>query len=482
VNLPTGIVPLDERVSGLRSGGLYLLTGAADTAKLAFILQFVAEGLRRGERVAILAAATPASVIEQAEYFGFDLATHWHDGSCILLGFKGDYPRRVVHTPDPNEAFAELEGLVSPPVDRIGVDPGSFLWSTRAGTTMAQGFQDWVAGSGATVVASVATGLDDRPDPATEWVMQRASGVFHFTRLTSGLHELTVGRMSPPVETAGPISLELTSGSGLGEPTGSIDRRRSDRGTSGGDRLYLVELGGRAPADLAGWLSRNRDTVRLTDGMSLIQKLPSTPAGTVCVYVDREHTDEAVELIRALRPLTPAAVLLLSDHELRSGDQAAALDAGADDVLSGGIDFRELDARIRRARESSRRQDPAPAAEAGPVPIDGLLDEADFRQMLDDRLDSREEELFSLLRFDLPQVRDMGEALLSSVRSDSGDVVGPLAGGYGVLLQDARAQQAESFLRRVQTELRRRGHDVTLEAEILSNPEQREHIRALVGT
>jgi DNA-binding response OmpR family regulator len=284
------------------------------------------------------------------------------------------------------------------------------------------------------------------------------------------------------VETAGPISLELTSGSGLGEPTGSIDRRRSDRGTSGGDRLYLVELGGRAPADLAGWLSRNRDTVRLTDGMSLIQKLPSTPAGTVCVYVDREHTDEAVELIRALRPLTPAAVLLLSDHELRSGEHAAALAAGADDVLSGGIDFGELDARIRRARESSRRQDPAPAAEAGPVPIDGLLDEADFRQMLDDRLDSREEELFSLLRFDLPQVRDMGEALLSSVRSDSGDVVGPLAGGYGVLLQDARAQQAESFLRRVQTELRRRGHDVTLEAEILSNPEQREHIRALVGT
>lgn len=480
MNLPTGIVPLDERVSGLRSGGLYLLTGAADTAKLAFILQFVHEGLRRGERVALLSAATPASIIEQAEYFGFDLATHWHDGSCILLGFKGNYPRRVVHTPDPNEAFEELAGLIAPPVDRIGVDPGSFLWSTRAGTTMAQGFQNWVADSGATVVASVASGLEDRPDPATEWVLQRASGVFHFARISNGLHEVAISRMTPPVETAGPLSLELSAGSGLRAPTGAIERRSSDRGSAGGDRLYLVELGGRAPSDLAGWLGRNRDTVRLTDGMSLIQKLSSAPAGTVCVYVDREHTDEAVELIRALRPLSSAAVLLLSDHELRSGDQAAALGAGADDVLSGVIDFKELDARIRRARESSRRQDPDPATPAGPAAIDGLLPETEFRRMLGDRLDAQGEELFSLLRFDLPTVGDMGDALLSSVRSDSGDVVGPLAGGYAVLLQDARAQQAEAFLRRVQTELRRRGHEVTLAAEILANPEQREHIRALV--
>lgn len=479
MNLPTGIAAFDERTGGLRAGGLYLLTGSADTAKFAFILQFLAEGLRHGETVALLSAAAPSSVLEEAEYYGFDLITPWHDGRCVLLGFKGEYPRRVVHTPDPNEAFAELEQLVPAGVSRIGVDPGSFLWSTRSGTSMAQGFADWASNSGATVAASLAAGLDDRPDPATEWVLQRASGVLHFARLSSGLQEVSVRRMTPPVASPGPVSLALEAGAGLVAPSGPMSRRRSDRAGTSPERVYLVQLGVSAPDDLAGWLGRDREIVPVRGGMELIQRLSGMPAGVVCIYVDRRHTTEAIELIRAARPLTSAALILLSDHELRSGDRATALDAGADDVLSDGIDFKELDARIRRALESTRRSGPATAEPAGHVAIEGMMDEAAFRSAIDDRLSAGSQ--FSLLLFDGPSGGELSAALLSSVRTDSGDLVGPLDGARAVLLQDARPQQAEAFLRRLGRNLSERGVDGHVEAEILACPEQLERIRQRVA-
>lgn len=481
MNLATGIAPLDERIAGFRPGGTYLLTGGADTAKLAFLLQFLDAGLRSGERVALICAAAPEDVLEQAEYFGLDLASHWHDGSCMLLGFKGEFPRRVVHAPDPSEAFDELQRLVSPPVARIGVDPGSFLWSTRAGTAMAQGFSDWAERSGATVVASVAAGLDDHPDPSTEWVVQRATGVLHFARLSSGLHEVDVRRLTPPVDLPGPVTLELVADGGLVAPTGRIDRRRTDRNGDAGPTL-LLEMGAGVPDDLASWLARDREVERPGDAMALLRRLQeqTEPASLVCLYVERSRTDEAIDLIRTARPLTPAPLLLLSDHDLRSGDRAAALDAGADDVLSDGIDLKELDARIRRARESARRGPTADAAEARPVPVDGLLEAAEFHQLLDERMQS-DDVLFSLLHFDRQDVPDLGSILVDSVRTESGDLVAPLGTGFGVLLHDARTQQAEAFLRRVQTELRQRGHPGTVQAEILSSQEQSDRIRDLIG-
>lgn len=481
MNLATGIGPLDERIAGFRRGGTYLLTGGADTAKLVFLLQFLDDGLRAGERVALLCAAAPEDVLEQADHFGLSLTSHWHDGTCLLLGFKGDYPRRVVHAPDPNEAFDELQRLVDPPVDRIAVDPGSFLWSTRAGTAMAQGFSDWADRSGATIVASVAAGLEDRPDPSTEWVLQRAAGVLHFARLSSGLHEIDVRRFTPPVELSGPVTLELQAGAGLVAPTGRVDRRRTDRAADDDAPVLFLELGASAPEDLTGWLGRDRASERVDDSLTLLRRLQTGEAGLVCVYVERDRTDEAIDLIRTARPLTSAPLLLLSDHDLRSGDRAAALDAGADDVVSDGIDLKELDARIRRARESAR---PAPAAEAdadqGPVPVDGLLTRDELRRLLAERL-AGDDALFSLLRFDPDDVPDLGSVLVDAVRAESGDLVGPLDSGFGVLLQDARTQQAEAFLRRVQTELRQRGHPGTVRAEILSSREQADHIRGLIG-
>lgn len=474
-----GVGPLDSRIGGIRAGGLYLLTGDSDAAKLACQLQFVAHGLESGERAAILTAAPPEDILAQAEYIGLDLATHWHDGSCLLLGFKGEYAQRIVHAPNPAEAFEELTHLIDVPVDRLAVDPGSFLWSTRAGTSMAQTFAHWAETSGAITMASVAAGLETRPDPASEWVLQRATGVFHFARSASGIHDVSIQRLTPPVDASGSISLALVAGEGLVAPSGQVERRQSDRGRADRDRVLLLKLGADMPADLEAWLSKGRESVTAKDGMDFIQHLQADGWGLVCVYVDRSRTSDAVEVIRTARPNTPGAILLLSDSELRSGDRAAALDAGADDVLSHGIHLKELDARIRRALDSARRPDVERRAPSDSLAaVTDLLPRGEFQSLLNDRLASEDYRNFSLIR--VPAAGDIGEVLLESVRAESGDIVGHMGDGFGVVLQDARTQQAEAFVARVEGALAERGVKKTIEAEVLANPEESDRIRLLI--
>lgn len=476
-----GVGPLDNRIGGIRKEGLYLLTGDSDAAKLACQLQFVAHGLAAGERAAILSAAPPEDLLAQADYLGLDIASHWHNGSCLLLGFKGEYAQRIVHAPNPVEAFDELTRMIGGPIDRIAIDPGSFLWSTRAGTAMAQTFALWAESSGAITLASVAAGLETRPDPASEWVLQRATGVFHFARSASGIHEITVQRLTPPVDASGPISLALVAGEGLVAPTGQVDRRRSDRGRSAGNRMLLLRLGVEMPHDLEDWLTKDRQSVDARSGMDFIQQLQAEEWGLVCVYIDRTHTAEAIEVVRTARPVTSGAILLLSDSELRSGDRAAALDAGADDVLSHGIHLRELDARIRRALDSAQRADVERRAPVQSLTVfSTLLSRSEFEALLKERADSHDFGQFSVIRVS-GAGEGVGEVLIEAIRADSGDAVGQVEDGFGVLLQDARTHQAEAFVARVEQDLAGRGFEQKLSVEMLAYPEESDRIRSLIA-
>jgi hypothetical protein len=172
-------------------------------------------------------------------------------------------------------------------------------------------------------------------------------------------------------------------------------------------------------------------------------------------------------------------LLLLSDEPLRAVDTARALDAGCDDVLSGSVDLRELESRLRRASESARRQ---PAQEREPPPAsDGPLDDSEFTRLVSERLISEGLEHFSILLIVAPTGDDVAGVLYDSVRADQGDLVGRVRRGWGVLLQDARAQQAEVFLQRLRDSLAENGSAMPLSAEILAAPEQSERIRAMLG-
>ena len=473
----SGVAPFDEQIEGLRAGGLYLLAAEPGAARLAFLLQFLDRGLRDGEKVVFLSSTPPEQTIEQAEFWGIDLETPWQQDRCILLGFRTDYLARVSHSPDPVEPFAELDKLLDGGVTRLAIEPGALLWEARPDAAMAGAFVAWSQDSGTTTLATVPIELEEEKRASTEWVAQRARGVFQMSRDSRGVHELSIVRISPPRPGRGPVSLELTPGLGLVRPSGTIERRQPGRPDS--SRLLLLQLADPVPQDLAGWLARRYSVESAGDARECIGRIRSGDFGALCVFANRQRVDEAIDCGRRAREFSSAVLLLLSDESLRAADAARALDSGFDDVISGVVDLRELESRFRRASEAPHSAAVEPRQ--APETTSGPLDSSEFRSVVTDRLIREGLDHFTLLHFESPDAEDVGSLLFEDVRVDDGDIVGRMRDGWGVLLQNARAQQAESYLQRLRTRFAETGGDLPLSAEILAAPEQSERIRVLLS-
>jgi circadian clock protein KaiC len=76
--VPTGIVGLDHLIEGgLPKGRSILITGEPGTGKTIFALQFLVDGLRRGEKgIYVSADESPMDVLEQGASLGWDLERH----------------------------------------------------------------------------------------------------------------------------------------------------------------------------------------------------------------------------------------------------------------------------------------------------------------------------------------------------------------------------------------------------------------------
>lgn len=334
MNVSSGVEPFDERLGGLRAGGLYLLAGPPGVGKIPFLLQFLAAGLEADERLAFLGGHSARELLQQARHWGAGrLEQAWRDGRLAILGYRGEYSQRILEASDPAEAFHELTDRLGGPVSRLAVDPGTLLWEARPGTTMATTFLEWQEGLGTTVAATALADLDENLPPGTEWVAGRAAGVFRLARLRNGLRELSIYRMRPPVEDAGPITLELTRGEGLVAPRSRPARRAGDTTREERGRLLLLRLTEGISNDVEAWLAREYAVGETRDPEGLLSRLQSENWGGVCIAVERAGIDRAVEIVRRARQHTNGAVVLLSRGQLRSSDRARAMEAGADDVL-----------------------------------------------------------------------------------------------------------------------------------------------------
>ncbi|HVO91453.1 MAG TPA: ATPase domain-containing protein [Terriglobales bacterium] len=85
--VPTGIQGLDQIIEGgLPKGRSYLVTGEPGTGKTIFALQFLFEGLKRGEKcIFVTADEGPADVLEQSASLGWDLEPHVEAKSLAIL-------------------------------------------------------------------------------------------------------------------------------------------------------------------------------------------------------------------------------------------------------------------------------------------------------------------------------------------------------------------------------------------------------------
>jgi hypothetical protein len=210
--------------------------------------------------------------------------------------------------------------------------------------------------------------------------------------------------------------------------------------------------------------------------------------GGVLIHAPRVRVREAVQACRALRPLTRAAIVFTSDDAVRSTDRINILEAGADDCLSGGIDFRELDLRIKQAIAAGSK--PMPESDGSGVDPDsadgGKLSSNEFAAEFERRAQHPVLAFFCVLDVASSALSsaDLEDFLVDQVRVDEGDLVSRSGERCVVLLQGAREGQLAPFLARLRSRIDERAGkkgDSGLELDVLSHPAQSSRIRSLLG-
>ena len=486
VGISSGIAALDQRVGGLDPGGVYLISGTPGPAKLVAALQFLHEGRAGGERVFFLTSIEAAGLLEVARAWGFALDRAWEEGSLHIVGFREDFEMRVLRSTEPEDVLEELDRLVPHDVTRIAVDPGSLLLHGGSRTLLGRAFLEWARKHPATVCATFSIDTAETLPSSAEWLVHATSGVFLIDRRSDGLYQVRINRPFPGSPGSDdPVILQLSPGLGLAEPDQSPTRRDSDRPAGDPDHVLLVSLAGTASTDMETWAKGAFTTEVVTEPLDAMTRIQSGSSfGCVLVHAPRGRLREAQQVCRAMRPLTGAAIVFASDDAVRSTDRVNLLEAGADDCLSGGADFRELATRIQQAVAAGGK--PAPPVESRRTDskplIGGRVPSEIFKREAERRAFDQALSVFGILRLTSPTapLSELERALSEEVRDEDGDMVTITVDGCVVLLQGARGDAVQAFLNRFRVSFKNKfGRHLDLRAEVTTHPAEK--IRAMLG-
>ena len=430
--IQSGLVPLDERTGGLQRGGSYLIVGTPGPAKMVAAFQFLHAGLREGEPGLLLSNADDESVLGVARAWGFDFEHYWRDGSLKILGFKDDFELRAIRSVEPQEVLEELDFLVGSEPTRIAIDPGSLFLSGGVKSLLGSTFLKWARNHPATVCTTFSVDGAATSLPSTaDWVVHATTGRLVMEWKSEELYQVTLLKAVPDLaDRTEPVSVQLRPGEGLVTPESWPARRGHDRPGVDENRLLLISLGGEHTLDVESWAQRSFETEIVSEPFDAVSKIQEDATfGGVLIHATRGRVREAVQACRALRPLTRAAIVFTSDDAVRSTDRIHILEAGADDCLSGGIDFRELDLRIRQAIASGSKPVPA-SAESEDDPLSaraagGRVSAEDFMAELERRAHHPVLAFFCVLSVASQALEPsaLEEVLVEQVRSEEGDLV-----------------------------------------------------------
>jgi circadian clock protein KaiC len=143
--VPTGIPGLDRLIEGgFPKGRSILVTGEPGTGKTIFALQFLVEGLARGEKgIYVAADEGPMDILEQAASLGWDLEKNIEKKDLSILN-AGTYLSSLPGTGkerhlDVHKAIGDLAGFVNRlEAKRLVLDPAGPFVLIRDTTTRIQ--------------------------------------------------------------------------------------------------------------------------------------------------------------------------------------------------------------------------------------------------------------------------------------------------------------------------------------------------------
>lgn len=455
-----GITVLDDRLKGLPDAGLNVLVGGPGTGKSVTSLQFLREGLRRSERVAMLTPDRPEDVVELGRSIGIDLAPHIQSGRCVLLGFQAGFRERYRRVPDPKAAFEELVSFLRSEgqLGRLVLDSCRPLVESRdlgiGGDLLVEALSELATTSLVTFTAETPGSLDAAFDP----IFQEATLVLQLELQKAGRRQYLVRKSPRALDSSGPISFEVREGAGVVPPSPSTMQRSGDISAETRRRILLLDLSSSLPEEMRLWFNESFELHFTKDPVDAFPELTRVEFGLVVVNVDRHSVLRGLHVMRQLRrAASRPPIMVMCDYAVRATDRAWALKAGADDFISGGLNPEELAWRIAALLRRGRVEFALPGEdEDTPVPDDMIAAKPEeLRDLVRSQLSMPGGSIFSVLvlRPGAGQaLESLADHVVHRMRRNSGDRLTVMDDHVKVYLRGAMASHAERFLKRVRVE------------------------------
>jgi DNA-binding response OmpR family regulator/KaiC/GvpD/RAD55 family RecA-like ATPase len=150
----SGIEPVDELMSGLDRGQLYLVHGEA-SGKSLFGIKFLIEGLKQGKNGALVISYSPEDAVRRFARLGYDCLEDVYSGRLVILEYSDDISQKIGKLRELTPLLRELEWLLGETQpERLIFDPVASVLAGAAGNiqSRASEFAEWARSFGATVV------------------------------------------------------------------------------------------------------------------------------------------------------------------------------------------------------------------------------------------------------------------------------------------------------------------------------------------
>ena len=405
-------------------GRTYVLSGAPGTGKSIAGLQFLMEGVKRGERAAILTLDDPQDVLGQGEFLGYDLAREVAAERLYILRFQLDFARRFARTTSPDEAFAELRSLLgSDPLGRFVIDSvvpfiDAAGPSQNAAISMLQLLDELGATSIVTYPGDLAGVYDRRLDP----LVQRAAAMFHFSADLQRQRHIEIRKVRYRVPSNAPMPYRIEPGAGIIPTSEEVRFHQEESPSMNGRQRVVLELPP-AEADEALKLLQSHYNVKLMNGAAAPRR--STPVMPLSVMPARR----SVDFPDAAGPESPSVA-----QPTRSGAR---------------------------------------------VPFDA----AGFRGAIQTILGADSRSAFSIVALTTPpgELDRVGDVVLRTVRAVNGDLVAVANNQVLIYLHATGRKHAPYFVQRLRDTWQNVGHGELI-VDILGYPGDQERIRTLLNS